>query len=62
MAAVRLEQPMFELMPYDGVVGLGLGGLSAEANSDFVGQLLRQGKLRVPQIGALEGDGDGGWG
>ena len=41
-------------MPYDGIVGLGLGGLSAEAGSDFVGRLTARHPL-PPQIGCLEG-------
>ena len=49
MAAVEMHRPLFEEMPYDGIVGLGLGGLSAESGSDFFSQLL---KTEVqPQLG-----------
>mmetsp|Transcript_37429 Transcript_37429/g.59134 ORF Transcript_37429/g.59134 Transcript_37429/m.59134 type:complete len:382 (+) Transcript_37429:55-1200(+) len=51
MAAVSMEKSMFEEMPYDGIVGLGLGGLSAEAGSDFVGSLTAMHPLLPPQIG-----------
>eukprot|EP00435_Cladocopium_sp_Y103_P045255 s1129_g12.t4 len=51
MAAVSLEKSMFEEMPYDGIVGLGLGGLSAEAGSDFVGRLTAMHPQLLPQIG-----------
>jgi len=40
-------------MPYDGIVGLGLGGLSAEAGSDFVGRLTAMHPQLRPQIGCL---------
>lgn len=51
MAAASLEKSMFEEMPYDGIVGLGLGGLSAEAGSDFVGRLTAMHPQLRPQIG-----------
>ena len=51
MAALKMERSMFEEMPYDGIVGLGLGGLSAETGSDFFSRLLASHDRMVPQIG-----------
>lgn len=51
MAAVEMQHRLFEEMPYDGLVGLGMGGLSAEAGSDFFSRLVASNPTLVPQLG-----------
>ena len=56
MAAVEMQQPLFEQMPYDGIVGLGLPGLTTETGCDFFA------RLTEVRFGQASGEVLGGWG
>ncbi|CAJ1403364.1 unnamed protein product [Effrenium voratum] len=55
MAAVEMQQPLFEQMPYDGIVGLGLPGLTTETGCDFFARLTEARPGLVPQLGLAFG-------
>jgi len=47
MAALKMERSMFEEMPYDGIVGLGLGGTCRTGWDSFKVKVGRDGYLKV---------------
>jgi len=55
MAAIKLEDKLFDMMPYDGMLGLGLGGLATEANCVFFNRLVESIPGLVPEFGLLLG-------
>lgn len=51
MAAISMEDELFDLMPYDGMLGLGLGGLATEAGCSFFSRLIESRSSVLPQFG-----------
>ncbi|CAJ1417629.1 unnamed protein product, partial [Effrenium voratum] len=51
MTAIKLEAELFNDMPYDGMLGLSMAGLSSGAHSVFFAQLMRSNRRLVPQFG-----------
>jgi len=51
MAATNLQDKLFEDMPYDGMLGLGLGGLATETNCVFFNRLLETMPGLLPEFG-----------
>jgi hypothetical protein len=55
VAATKLEDVPFRAMPHDGIIGLGLDGLSAGPLCSFLDQLFSGSKDMLPQIGIYFG-------
>lgn len=53
LAAYRMEERPFRYMPSDGVIGLGLSGLSASPLCNFIDRLLEGSTGVLPQFGLL---------
>jgi len=51
MAALQMEEEFFSDMPFDGMLGLGLGGLSTEPGCSFFSRLLDHTPGLLPQFG-----------
>jgi len=59
VAAVNLTDVPFRAMPHDGIVGLGLEGLSSSPLCNFVGRLVQASKGMLPHFGISFGADSG---
>jgi len=51
MAAIKLEDKLFDAMPYDGMLGLSMGGLATESNCVYFSRLMETTPGLLPQFG-----------
>eukprot|EP00931_Biecheleriopsis_adriatica_P064429 TRINITY_DN3920_c0_g1_i5.p1 TRINITY_DN3920_c0_g1~~TRINITY_DN3920_c0_g1_i5.p1 ORF type:complete len:421 (+),score=128.85 TRINITY_DN3920_c0_g1_i5:61-1323(+) len=51
MAAIKLDDELFDMMPYDGMLGLGLAGLSSESGCTYFSRLMESHPGLLPQFG-----------